>query len=118
MNNQKQEIQQYYIGFVGASALTILAYLSVTLEWFSYTVTAAFILTLAVIQFAVQVHFFLHLRGEQKPRWRNWAFIYSLIMMLVVVLGSLWVMYNLNYRMGMSGEEMNEYMIEQGKKGF
>jgi len=39
-------------------------------------------------------------------------------MMLVIVIGSLWIMQNLDYRMGMSGEAMNEYMKEQNKKGF
>lgn len=112
------EAQQYYIGFAGAAALTILAYASVKLAWFSPTVTAAFVLALAVLQLIVQVYYFLHLKGEEKPRWRNWTFVYSLVMMLVVVIGSLWVMYNLNYRMGMSGEQMEEYMLHENKKGF
>lgn len=112
------EAQQYYIGFVGAAILTILAYASVKLEWFSPTMTAAFILALAVLQFIVQVYYFLHLKGESKPCWRNWTFVYSLIMMLVVVCGSLWVMYNLNYRMGMTGEQMEEYMLKENEKGF
>lgn len=112
------EARQYYIGFIGAAILTILAYASVTLEWFSPVVTAAFVLVLAVLQFLVQVYYFLHLRGERKPRWRNWTFVYSLIMMLVVVCGSLWVMYNLNYRMGMTGEQMEQYMLKQNEKGF
>ena len=116
--NYAHEAQQYVIGFVGAAALTVLAYLSVKLEWFDATTTAIFVLVLAVLQFSVQIYYFLHLRGEAKPRWRSWTFVYSLIMMLVVVFGSLWVMYNLNYRMGMSGEAMEEYMLEQGKKGF
>ncbi|MBH2007837.1 cytochrome o ubiquinol oxidase subunit IV [Candidatus Saccharibacteria bacterium] len=116
--NYVHETQQYVIGFVGAATLTILAYLSVKLDWFDATTTAIFVLVLAVLQFSVQVYYFLHLRGEAKPRWRSWTFIYSIVMMLVVVFGSLWVMYNLNYRMGMSGEAMEEYMLEQGKKGF
>lgn len=117
-HNYTHEAQQYYIGFVGAAILTILAYASVKLEWFSPAITAAFILTLAVLQFVVQVYYFLHLKGESKPRWRNWTFVYSLIMMLVVVCGSLWVMYNLNYRMGMTGEQMEEYMLKENEKGF
>lgn len=114
--NYVHETQQYVIGFVGAATLTILAYLSVKLDWFDATTTAIFVLVLAVLQFSVQVYYFLHLRGEAKPRWRSWTFVYSIVMMLVVVFGSLWVMYNLNYRMGMSGEAMEEYMLEQGKK--
>lgn len=112
------ETRDYYIGFAGAAVLTVLAYLSVRLHWFDATTTAVFVLVMAVLQFGVQSYYFLHLRGEPKPRWRNWTYLYVLIMMLVVVLGSLWVMYNLNYRMGMSGDAMNEYMLKQNKKGF
>ena len=112
------EVRQYTIGFVGAAALTILAYLSVKLEWYDTTTTAIFVLVLAVVQFGVQVYYFLHLRGEAKPRWQSWSFVYSMAMMLIVVCGSLWVMYNLNYRMGMSGEQMEQRMLEQNKKGF
>lgn len=112
------ETRQYYIGFFGAATLTILAYLSVRLEWYDATTTAIFVLVLAIIQFAVQVYYFLHLRGESKPRWKSWTFVYSMAMMLVVVVGSLWVMYNLNYRMGMTGEQMETYMLKQNEKGF
>lgn len=115
---RRHDTQQYIIGFAGAALLTVLAYLSVKLHWYDTGTTAAFILLLAVVQFVVQVYYFLHLRGEAKPRWRNMTFIYALVMMLVVVCGSLWVMYNLNYRMGMSGEAMDQYMLKQGKKGF
>ncbi len=116
--NKHSETTQLYIGFAGAALLTILAYVSVTLQWFSAWVTAAFVLALAVVQFLVQVYYFLHLRGEEKPRWRNWTFIYAMIMMIIVVAGSLWVMYNLNYRMGMSGHEMEQELLRQNKKGF
>ncbi len=116
--NYQHEATQYTIGFVGASVLTLLAYFSVKFSWYDATTTAVVVLALAVIQFGVQVYYFLHLRGEAKPRWKNWTFVYSMAMMLIVVCGSLWVMYNLNYRMGMSPEQMEQYMHEQNSKGF
>lgn len=113
-----KETQLYYTGFIGAAVLTILAYFSVTQHWFSVTTTAIFILVLAAMQFAIQAYCFLHLRGESKPRWRSWSFVYAAIMTLIVVIGSLWVMYNLNYNMGMSGHEMEQELLRQNKKGF
>lgn len=114
----RAEKTNYLIGFAGAATLTLLSYFSVTAGWFSATQTAAFVLTLAVLQFLVQSYYFLHLKHESKPRWKSWTYVYTIIMMLIVVVGSLWVMYNLNYRMGMSGDQMEEYMLEQNKKGF
>lgn len=116
--NYQHETRQYVIGFIGAALLTIFAYSSVKLAWFSAGFTAAFVLTLAVLQLAVQVYYFLHLKSESKPRWRSWTFGFTLIMMLVVVMGSLWVMYNLNYNMGMNGDAMEQYMLKQSSKGF
>ena len=116
--NYRHETRQYVTGFIGAAALTVLAYTSVKLSWFSAGLTAAFVLTLAILQLAVQVYYFLHLKSESKPRWRSWTFAFTLVMMLVVVAGSLWVMYNLNYNMGMSGEAMEQYMLKQNSKGF
>jgi hypothetical protein len=37
---------------------------------------------------------------------------------MIIVVGSLWIMKNLDYRMGMSSEAMNEYMKTQNTKGF
>ena len=75
-------------------------------------------LVLAVLQLFVQSYYFLHLGDEPKPRWKSWSYLYSMVMMIIVVMGSLWVMYNLNYRMGMTGPQMEAHMLEQNKKGF
>lgn len=112
------EIKQYLIGFIGSLILTIAAYLVAKQHAMSTSATAFIVLVFAVVQFSVQVYYFLHLREERKPRWKSWLFAYTLIMMLVIVFGSIWVMYNLNYRMKMSGSDMNRYMLEQNKKGF
>lgn len=108
----------YVVGFVGAAILTLLAYFSVTGGWFNASQTAVFVLLLAILQFFVQSYYFLHLKDEPKPRWKSWSYLYTIVMMMIIVVGSLWVMYNLNYRMGMSGEQMEQYMLEQNKKGF
>ena len=39
-------------------------------------------------------------------------------MLLIIVVGSLWIMANMNYNMHMSPEQIKDYMIEQNKKGF
>ena len=116
--NYSSEERQLYIGFAGAALLTVLAYLSVKQLWFDTWYTALFVLVLAALQFIVQTYYFLHLRGESKPRWRSWTFVYTIAMMLIIVVGSLGVMYNLNYRMGMTGDQMEQKLLEENKKGF
>jgi cytochrome o ubiquinol oxidase operon protein cyoD len=60
----------------------------------------------------VQLVFFLHLGGEGKPRWRLTAFLFMLLVLVILVFGSLWIMYNLDYHMTMSPEELDSQIIE------
>lgn len=106
-------------GLAASLLCTIVVYVGVTNTWFSESsAVALFILSIAITQALVQAKYFLHLDEEAKPRWQLHSFWFTALMVLVIVVGSLWVMINLNYNMGMSPEQMNEYMIKQNKKGF
>jgi cytochrome o ubiquinol oxidase subunit IV len=112
-------VLKYVFGFASALILSTLAYLIVVDKWLnSAQLTMAALLVLAVLQLVVQLVCFLHLGFQGRSRTRSGIIAFTLIMMLVIVIGSLWVMRNLDYRMGMSAEAMDEYMIDQNKKGF
>ena len=108
----------YIIGFVLAVGLTILAYLTVTQHWLAGSTLVFGLMGLAVIQFVVQLIFFLHIGQESRPRWNLAVFLFTLLVLMIIVFGSLWIMYNLNYGMNMSSEQMDEFMIKQSDKGF
>ncbi len=55
------------------------------------------ILVLAVIQFGVQIIFFLHLGQEKKPYLNNIALVFTIAMIMMLVIGTIWIMNNLNY---------------------
>jgi cytochrome o ubiquinol oxidase operon protein cyoD len=57
------------------------------------------VVILAVMQLLVQLVFFLHLGGESKPRWNLMAFMFTLLVVAILVAGTLWIMYNLDYNM-------------------
>jgi len=59
----------------------------------------------------VQMVFFLHIgRGS---RWKLLTFIFTIIVVGIVVIGSIWIMHNLNYNMmDMSPDEQRQYMSE------
>ena len=112
-------ITKYVIGLFSALLLSCLAYLIVVEKWFdSSSSTMAALLLLAVIQLVIQLVCFLHLGIRGRSRSRTITIAYTFAMMLVIVIGSLWVMKNLDYRMGMSPQAMEEYMLKQNKKGF
>ena len=111
-------IKHYIIGFVLSLLLTLLAYGIVVYEWVG-THAVAFLLVLALIQMVVQLIYFLHLDNEVKPRYKLVSFAFMAAILLIIVIGSLWVMEHLNYNMmDMSPDEKDAYMMGQKDKGF
>lgn len=111
-------LKNYTIGFVLSIALTLIAYFAVVNHWATGWALIAGIISLAVVQLVIQLVFFLHLGSETKPRWNLVIFLFMLMVLLIIVVGSLWIMNNLNYNMMMSPEEMDKHMLQQSNKGF
>ncbi|MSP53603.1 MAG: cytochrome o ubiquinol oxidase subunit IV [Gammaproteobacteria bacterium] len=57
------------------------------------------IAVLALIQLIVQVACFLRLNASAEGKWELMPFIFTLLIVAILVSGSLWIMYNLNYNM-------------------
>ena len=53
----------------------------------------------AVVQMLVHLHYFLHLDASSAARWNVLALAFTLLIMFIFVGGSIWIMFNLNYRM-------------------
>lgn len=104
-------LASYVVGFVLSLVTTLTAYGIVVKHWLTGNGLVLALLSLALAQFVVQLLFFLHVGRETKPRWRFIMLLLALLVVLIVVLGSIWIMYNLNYRM-MPGE-MEEYLRQQ-----
>lgn len=110
-------VRSYSLGFSLAIILTLAAYIAVTSGWFSQVGAIAAVSVLAAVQLIVQLIFFLHL-GRDKVKWKTSAFYTMFIILVLIVGGSLWIMYNLDYNMMMSPEAMEQHMLEESKKGF
>lgn len=114
----RQALKKYTMGLATALVVTIVAFWIVTGHAVIGGWLQAVLMTLALVQLGVQLVFFLHLGEESRPRWQLTAFLFTLIMVSVIVIGSLWIMNNLNYNMSMSPQQMDDYMKIQAKKGF
>lgn len=118
----RHTLNAYMTGFLLSIALTICSYLLVEAHLGSgYTILShpfivVAILVFAVVQLVVQMLFFLHLGEEKKPRWRLLTVVLASIFVLIVVVGSIWIMANLNYRM--TPHDINEYMRNQAGSGL
>lgn len=106
-------VRTYVTAFVSCLVLTGLAYGAAVSDSLNHDVAIAAIASLAIVQCLVQLRKFLHLGDEFKPRWKLWVFATMLSIVLIIVIGSLWIMSNLNYRMQHSPEAVNEYVHSQ-----
>jgi cytochrome o ubiquinol oxidase operon protein cyoD len=103
--------RMYVSGFASSVILTVTAYLLVVHHALSRRILIAAIVALALVQFFVQLIFFLHLGRETRPRWKLAVFLFMVMVVLILVFGSLWIMTNLNYRM--TPAQVNTYMNGQ-----
>lgn len=113
----QQQIIRYSIGFIASVALTMIAYLLVTQSKGAGFVLIIAISILAIMQLIAQLVWFLHLGEEEPPRWRLKAFVAMSLTLLIVVIGSIWIMKNLDYNM-MPAHETDEHMMHERDKGF
>lgn len=111
----KQSLIKYSIGFLLSLVCTMLAFMLVLMTVEGYIAMPSEILIpliglLAFGQFIVQLVYFLHLGTERKPRWKLLVFWFMIIIVAIIVVGSIWIMDNLNYNMMGNPEKTQEYI--------
>ena len=98
-SDMNSSFKSYLTGFIFSVALTLVAYFSVAGHWFKDSVLIALIMFCGVLQFIIQLIYFLHMGREEKPRWNFTVFLSTMGVVFILVAGSLWIMYHLNYNM-------------------
>lgn len=102
----------YVAGFVLSVVLTLVAYVLVVNQAIpNRDILLGAIIGLAVVQFVVQMVFFLHLGRERGARFNLVVFGFMLMVLFILVLGTLWIMHDLDYNM-MSPEELERHIVE------
>lgn len=89
----------YVTGFVSCLLLTGLAFFLVITRALSEPLLIGGVVGLALIQAIVQLLCFLHVGTEDKPRWETVVFYFMVMVLLIIAIGSLWIMYDLNTRL-------------------
>ena len=91
-------LKSYIIGFILCLLLTSLSFYLVYAQFLSGKILIYTLIALAIIQAAVQLLLFLHVGQEAKPPWETIAFCFMIMFLLIIVIGSLWIMNDLNER--------------------
>ena len=92
-------LKSYLTGFVLSLILTAIPFALVMSGALSSTAILAGIFSAGIVQILVHLHYFLHLDTSSAARWNMLAMIFTLLIMILFVGGSIWIMYDLNYRM-------------------
>ena len=91
--------KSYAIGFVFSIILTVVPFALVMSGRLSGAAVLFGIFAAAVVQILVHLHYFLHLGASSESYWNILALIFTLLIMIIFVGGTIWIMSNLNYRM-------------------
>ena len=92
-------LTSYLTGFVLSLILTAIPFALVMSGIWSYAATLAAIFSAGVVQILVHLHYFLHLDTSSATRWNVTALVFTVLIIILFVVGTLWIMSNLNYRM-------------------
>ena len=92
--------QSYMTGFVLSVILTAIPFglvMSNVLD--NSLVTTLVILALGGVQMVVHVIYFLHMSTKSEGGWTFMALIFTITLVVIMLAGSVWVMYHLNHNM-------------------
>ncbi|MGP1939544.1 MAG: cytochrome o ubiquinol oxidase subunit IV [Arsenophonus sp. ET-DL9-MAG3] len=89
----------YLIGFILSLILTVIPFLIVMNNTISYYATLWIIISAAIIQILVHLIYFLHMNASLNGNWNLIAFLFTILIISIIVIGSLWIMYHININM-------------------
>lgn len=92
-------LTSYIIGFILSILLTIIPYMLVINHVISTDAIIIAVVVLGIVQLLVQLIFFLHLNTSNDGRSTLLSFAFTFLILAILVAGSLWIMWNLNYNM-------------------
>ena len=99
--------KSYITGFLLSVVLTAIPFYLVMTGVLSNLTTSLIVIALAVIQIIVHMIYFLHMDAKSEGGWNLMALIFTIVLVVITLSGSLWVMYHLQHNMmPMTPQEM------------
>ena len=90
----------YIVGFLLSVVLTAIPFWLVMAKVLERPgITGALLLGLAAVQIVVHMVYFLHMNAKSEGGWSLLALIFTIVLVVIALSGSLWVMYHLNENM-------------------
>jgi len=100
-------LQSYLIGFALSVLLTAVPFGLVMAGVLPAAITGYLVVAFAAVQIVVHMVFFLHMNAKAEGGWSMLALIFTVVIVVIALSGSLWVMHHLNTNM-MPVHDMSE----------
>ncbi len=110
------DFRSYMTGFVLSVILTAIPFIIVMSGGFeSRALTALVVLLFAVVQIVVHMIYFLHMNLNAEGGWTVISLVFTLIVLIICLAGTIWVMHNMDSNMMPDMIEMIEGKGDAGQ---
>ncbi|OZG70316.1 cytochrome o ubiquinol oxidase subunit IV [Hahella sp. CCB-MM4] len=92
-------VKSYLVGFALSVALTIIPFWAVMSGHLAKSTTIPLIVLMAIVQVVVHLKYFLHLNFSKSGRANTFAFLFTALIIVMVVGLSVWIIYSANNMM-------------------
>lgn len=92
-------LRDYATGFLLSVVLTAIPFWLVMTRPLDAGITAAIIVAFAAIQIVIHMIYFLHMSPKAEGGWSLTSLVFTVIVIVIMLAGSLWVMHHLNTNM-------------------
>ncbi|ULF80700.1 cytochrome o ubiquinol oxidase subunit IV [Vibrio alginolyticus] len=90
----------YVKGFIASLILTVIPFYFVWTKLLPDTTTYAILFGCALVQIFVHFKYFLHMETKTSDgRWNLVSLMFTVIVVLILIAGSVWIIYNMNVNM-------------------
>ncbi|WP_435248937.1 cytochrome o ubiquinol oxidase subunit IV [Vibrio sp. nBUS_14] len=90
----------YVKGFIASLILTIIPFYIVWSHALPSTETYVILFGCALVQIFVHFKYFLHMEAKSSDgRWNLVSLMFTVIVVLILIAGSVWIIYNMNVNM-------------------
>ncbi|HHF2876582.1 TPA: cytochrome o ubiquinol oxidase subunit IV [Vibrio diabolicus] len=90
----------YVKGFIASLILTVIPFYFVWTKSLPDTTTYAILFGCALVQIFVHFKYFLHMETKTSDgRWNLVSLMFTAIVVLILIAGSVWIIYNMNVNM-------------------
>lgn len=92
-------LSEYVWGMIWSLILTAISFGLVMIGGLDSTTTKSLLILAAALQVFVQLVYFLHMNGSSDQYWNTVTGIYTVLQVVILLGGSLWIMYHLQANM-------------------